>query len=163
MAAVKAIMRIVASVLLVSGCQANNRPPPTIGAPEPCDPSQVRLVAGRSGPAAGTMYLTFTAVLVAQPPCLIATWPPVDISDGGGRLIAQGPGDATGSPGATLLDRVREFHLGWASWCGPDPIGPLTAHVRLIPDEPSTLVIPDGFGASGCQGVPTIVFVEPGW
>lgn len=159
----KAVVSLAASVLLIGGCFTDRPSPPSAGNPEPCDLSQLEMTAGRSGPAAGTMYLTFTVELVDGPPCLIVTWPAVDISDGAGRVIAQGAGNPTGPPMATLLDTVLEFHLGWASWCGPDPSGPLTARVGLIADQLSKMAIPSRFGPSGCQGAQTILFVDPGW
>jgi hypothetical protein len=160
---VKAILTSVASVVLIGGCLANQPPPSSIAGPEACSSNQIRLVAGQWGGAAGTNYLTVSAQLIDGPPCLVATWPGIDISDDSGRVIAQGPGDPSGNPKATILAGSLEFHLGWASWCGPGPNGPLTAHVALVPGGPSQLTIPDGFGPSGCQGVPTILFLEPGW
>jgi hypothetical protein len=160
---VKASLVSVGAVLLIGGCLANQPAPPTIAGPEACRPNQVKLVAGQWGGAAGTNYLTVSAELIEGPPCLIATWPTIDISDNSGRVIAQGPADPNGSPKATILPGSLEFHLGWASWCEPGPIGPLTAHVALVAGGSSQLAIPDGFGPSDCQGVPTILFLEPGW
>jgi hypothetical protein len=161
--AVKAILMSVASVFLIGGCLADQPAPSTIAGPETCRLNQVKLVAGQWGGAAGTNYLTVSAELIEGPPCLIATWPTIDISDNSGGVIAQGPADSSGSPKATILAGPLEFHLGWASWCGPGPKRPLTAHVGLVAGRPSPLMIPDGFGPSDCQGVPTILFLEPGW
>jgi hypothetical protein len=164
MGAVKAILISVASLSLIGGCFANQPAPSTVVGPEPCGPHQIRLIAGQAGGAAGTSYLTVSAELIVGPPCLIATWPAIDISDDSGRVIAQGRADPSGSPRATVLAGSLQFHLGWASWCWPGPNGPLTAHVFLVVGEAaSQLRIPVGFGPSDCQGVPTILFLEPAW
>ena len=106
---------------------------------------------------------TFRAELLKAPPCLILTWPAVEISNGAGTVLASGPGDATASPPLTLLVTSLEFHLGWASWCGPYPDGPFDALVGLPGDASVSLALPAGFGPSSCMGAPTIVYVEPGW
>lgn len=161
--AAREVRIFTASVVLLAGCLANGPVPSANRGPEICSPNQVRLVAGRSGAAAGTMVLTFRAELLKAPPCLILTWPAVEISNGAGTVLASGPGDATASPPLTLLVTSLEFHLGWASWCGPYPDGPFDALVGLPGDASVSLALPAGFGPSSCMGAPTIVYVEPGW
>lgn len=157
------IAAVIAAAVILSGCVADQSSLSAEPAPTLCAPEQVRLIAGRSGAAAGTMYLTFRAELVEAPPCLVLTWPSVAVSDGSGAVIARGTGSPTADPRTTLLAGFLEFHLGWASWCGPEPSRPLTASVGLLEEEHLGLAIPNGFGPSGCMGSATIVFVEPGW
>lgn len=109
------------------------------------------------------MYLTFVAHLVKGAPCLVVTWPSIDIVDGSGSTLARRPGQPASSPALTLLDPLLEYHLGWASWCAPGPRGPFTAQIGILDGSEATLNIRDGFGPSGCQGGPSVVFVEPAW
>ena len=173
---------VLAVVLLVAACSATpsspdptvpSSPPPTPtpialadASPKPCGLAQVALTSGRSGAAAGTMYLNVTAWLVGNTPCLVRAWPSVEVVDPNATVIARGggAGDSGAARQTALLVSSLEYHLGWASWCNADPPRPLTAWIALVDDDPTVrLPIPQSFGPSMCQGVDTIVFVEPGF
>lgn len=141
-------------------------PGSSVAAPSACDPSQIELAPGRMGAAAGTFYLTITALLAAGPACLVRVWPSIEIdSPVAGQIDAGGPaGDSGAGRQTTLLGTKREFRIGWASWCGPDPSGPLSARIAFVDNEhPTLLSLPAGFGPSGCNGSDSVLFVEPGF
>ena len=135
-------------------------PQPTVG---PCVADQIRLTADQSGAAAGSNILTFTATLTEGPPCLVLTWPGVEILDGAGRSVVEAQREEAAPPRTTLLTSSLEFHLGWASACAPLPAGPFTASVGLLDAAAVPLALPATFGPSGCSGGAMIVWVEPGW
>jgi hypothetical protein len=58
-----------------------------------------------------------------------------------------------------LLRTSLNVRFGWASWCKPQPVQPLTLAIFLGPSEESDLALPAGFGAL-CMGAPTSVSVE---
>ena len=156
-------MAIAACAIWLGGCATaapTPTPQPTTG---PCDPIEIRLVAGRSGAAAGSMILTFSTVLTEGPPCLILTWPSVAIRDGVGAIVIQSEDETTLHTSTTTLSSSLEFHLAWASQCGPLPPGPYSAEVYLFDEGAALLALPAGFGPSGCNGGPAVVGVEPGW
>ena len=153
----------VACAISLAGCMTQAPSPipePTVG---PCDPGQIRLAPGQSGAAAGSSILTFTAGLTEGPACLVLTWPGVAITDGTGTLVVEASGDERALPRWTILTSSLEFHLGWASACGPMAAGPFTAAVRLLEAAAVPLALPAGFGPSGCMGGAMVVWVEPGW
>lgn len=127
----KAIAILVATVLLVGGCLSDRASPSTSPA-GPLEPCQLTLTPGRTGAAAGTMYLSFAVELAGGSPCQIAVWPAVQITDAAGLVLAQGPRDLAAIPRAQMLETTLPFHLGWASWCGPEPTGPMVARIGFL-------------------------------
>jgi hypothetical protein len=156
-------MALVASAIWLGGCMTQMPSPTQQPTVAPCDPRQIRLTAGQSGAAAGSNILTFTATLTEGPVCLVLTWPGVEITDGAGRLVVEAQHNEASLPRTTILTSSLQFHLGWASACGPVPAGPFTAEVRLLDAGAVPLALPARFGPSGCMGGAMIVWVEPGW
>ena len=130
--------------------------PTTTDALAICGPAQVALAPGRSGAAAGTSYLTIHVALVGDRPCGWPAWPAVKLRDSTGQVIASG---VKGPDESVILQTALDLNLGWASWCNPPPLRPLTLGILLDTGAEAPMTVPDGFGA-GCMDVPTVVFVE---
>lgn len=121
-----------------------------------CTAEQVDLSSDSDwGPAAGTSYVDLHVRLVGSSACLLPASPAVQLIDAAGVKVASGP--SRQSRQVTLSERL-DFRLGWGSWCGPSPSGPLTVRLSLGSGIVST-TLPDGFH-TGCMGAPTNLFVD---
>jgi hypothetical protein len=93
--------------------------------------------------------------LVAGSACLVPGAPAVTLLDDDGAALASA---AATSDADVLVANRTDFRVGWASWCGALPRGPL--HLRLdLRSGSIDTGLPDGFVAS-CQQVPTMIDIE---
>jgi len=101
------------------------RPSPE-GASHPCEAKDLSLTPGGWGGAAGTTYVVLHMDLVAGSACLVPGGPAVTLLDHDGAGLASA---AATSDADVLVANRTDFRVGWASWCGAPPRGPL--HLRL--------------------------------
>jgi hypothetical protein len=120
------------------------RPAPTVVAADPCRITQMDLVPGRSGVAAGTYMRDFALVNESYASCTLHGWPNLRLLLGDGRMV---------SP------RIRRDHYGTGK-------GIPARVIRLSPGGAASFRVAEsdgtGAGTQTCRSVKAIVVSLPG-
>lgn len=123
-----------------------------------CTASDVRISLLGWGSAAGTLY-ALLGLDATGTPCAVTAVPAVALDDAAGHSLVAQPSGPPGPADLAALQPSLRLRIGWGSWCGATPAGPLVYVVGLGNGLILRQTMPPDFVAA-CQG-PPMIFTDP--